>query len=69
MAQALAFSTAPLVVFVGSLVGRSLAPDSSLATLPVALEVIGTAVGVVPLTLLMRRFGRKVVMVDRKSVV
>ncbi len=64
LAQALAFCTAPLVVFVGSLVGRSLAPDPSWATLPVALEVVGTAIGVVPLTLLMRRFGRKVVMVS-----
>jgi MFS family permease len=64
LAQALAFSTGPLVVFVGSLVGSTLAPDPSLATLPVALEVVGTAISVAPLTLLMRRFGRKVVMVN-----
>jgi len=64
LAGALATSSAPLVVFAGSLVGRSLAPDPALATLPVALEVVGVAIGVAPLTLLMRRFGRKVVMVS-----
>lgn len=51
-------------MFVGSLVGSALAPDPSLATLPVALEVVGTAIGVAPLTLLMRRCGRKGVMVS-----
>jgi MFS family permease len=64
LAQALTFSAGPLVVLVGSLVGSSLAPDPSLATLPVAVEVVGVAIGVAPLTLLMRRFGRKAVMVS-----
>lgn len=59
LAQALMMSTGSLVVFVGGIVGAQLAPIEKLATLPVASATIGTAITVVPVTLLMRRIGRK----------
>lgn len=63
LAQALAMCSGPLIILVGGLVGRALAPDPSLATLPVSLMIVGTAAGAAPLTLLMRRIGRKAVLV------
>ena len=59
LAQALAMTVAPLMVFSGGIVGSTLAPKPSLATLPVACIVIGTALAVMPMTRLMQRFGRK----------
>ena len=59
LAQALGLSGAPLVVMVGGIVGRDLAPSPSLATLPLATMVVGTAVGAGPAALLMRRVGRR----------
>ncbi len=59
VAQALMMSTGSLVVFVGAIVGAKLAPVEKLATLPVASATIGTAVTVVPVTLLMQKIGRK----------
>ena len=63
VAYALAMCSGPLVILIGGLAGRALAPDASLATLPVSLWIVGTATGIAPLTLLMRRVGRKAVMV------
>lgn len=59
LAGALGLCTAPLVVFVGGLVGTNLSEDNSLATLPVAAIVIGTASAVIPAARLMQRFGRR----------
>lgn len=59
LAQALAMTVAPLMVFSGGIVGSALAPRPSLATLPVACIVIGTALAVMPMTRLMQRYGRK----------
>ncbi|WP_022941737.1 MFS transporter [Psychromonas hadalis] len=56
---ALAMSAASIVVFTGGIIGNDLAPSANLATLPLALMVVGTAVAVIPVTLLMQRFGRK----------
>lgn len=56
---ALAMCASSIVVFTGGIVGRVLAPSESLATLPLALMVVGTAVAVIPVTMLMQRFGRK----------
>lgn len=64
LAQALAMCTAPFIVFIGSLIGRDLAPNSAWATLPVGLVVVGTVLSVGRVTQLMARFGRKVVMVS-----
>jgi len=56
---ALAMCAASIVVFTGGIVGRVLAPSENLATLPLALMIVGTAVAVIPVTMLMQRFGRK----------
>jgi len=56
---AIAMTAAPMVVFCGGLIGAAIAPSASLATLPVAIMVVGTATAVIPVTLLMQRVGRK----------
>lgn len=59
IAGALGLSVAPVVVFIGGIVGVALAPSVELATLPVAFMVVGTAVSVLPVTRFMQVFGRK----------
>lgn len=61
LAQAFAMCAAPLVVFAGGLIGQSLASDSSLATLPLAAMVLGTAIAVYPAASLASKKGRKFV--------
>jgi MFS family permease len=61
LAQAFAMCAAPLVVFVGGLIGKQLASDNSFATLPIAAMVIGTALAVYPASVLASKKGRKVV--------
>ena len=61
LAGAFGLCVAPMVVFVGGLIGTQLSPDPQLATLPVAALVIGTAVSVLPVSRLMAVFGRKAV--------
>lgn len=56
---ALTMSAASIVVFTGGIIGSVLAPSETLATLPLALMIVGTAVAVIPVTMLMQRFGRK----------
>lgn len=63
LAGAFGLCIAPMVVFVGGLVGGELAPNERLSTLPVAAIVIGTALAVIPVSGLMARYGRKVVFV------
>lgn len=48
-----------LNVFVGGLVGNRIAPSERLSTLPVASIVVGTALATVPISMLMKRIGRK----------
>lgn len=59
LAQAFAMCAAPLVVFVGGLVGSQLASDSRYATLPLAAMVLGTALAVYPAAAWAGRVGRK----------
>ena len=47
------------MVLLGGIVGAAIAPSLSLATLPVALMIIGTACTAIPASLLMARIGRK----------
>lgn len=49
-----------LSMTLAAILGSLLAPDKSLATLPVAAMVIGTAVASLPAAMLMRRLGRRV---------
>lgn len=48
-----------LLVTIGGIVGTSLAPLPSLATLPVSLMVVGTAATTIPAAMTMQRFGRR----------
>jgi MFS family permease len=59
IAYALITSLGAIVVFVGGLVGAELTPIENLATLPVATLTIGTAASVIPVTMLMKKIGRK----------
>jgi len=63
VAGALGLCAAPAMVFVGGILGSVLAPEPELATLPLAAIIIGTAVSVIPVTRLMRLFGRKKVFI------
>lgn len=58
-AQALGSSGPPVIISLGGLVGLMLAPDKSLATLPVSLYTIGLALSTIPLAFFMRRQGRR----------
>ena len=55
-----AYACSVLIVFSSaSLVGLTIAPDRSLATIPVTTFVVGSMLATVPVSMLMRRFGRK----------
>ena len=66
-AQALGFSAMPLLVFVGSLLGRELAGETY-ATAPMAVLVVGTALAASPLALAMQKFGRKAILITVNAV-
>ena len=51
-----------LIVATSPLIGYAIAADKSLATLPHALVIVGTALLTLPAALLMRRIGRKTVL-------
>lgn len=57
--QTLFTSAAAMLVAIGGLVGLALAPDKSMATLPVAAFAIGTWLGTFPASLMMRSIGRR----------
>ena len=59
ISSALAGSIIPLMVLIGSLVGADLAPTVKLATAPVALMILGTAISVVPISACLKKMGRK----------
>jgi MFS family permease len=61
--QALAMSTGTLLVLAGGVLGAQLSPDPAWSTLPLAMSIVGTACGVVPITRLMQHFGRKPVFI------
>jgi predicted MFS family arabinose efflux permease len=59
IAQAFAQGAVPIVILLGGIVGMRMAPSASLATLPVALTIVGTALTTIPAALLMSKIGRK----------
>lgn len=59
-AQALAGANAAVIFATGSIVGVTLAPTPSLATLPLSIFVIGLASGTLPTGAISRRCGRRV---------
>jgi MFS family permease len=58
--QALAGANNTVIVVTGAILGSMMAPDKSLATLPISLMVCGMAAGSLPVGALARRFGRRV---------
>lgn len=52
-------SLSVFVIFLGGIIGQSLAPTDNLSTLPVALLVVGTASGIIPINRIMSIFGRR----------
>ncbi len=59
LVSAIAMSASPMLMLIGSIIGAQLASNAHLATMPIALMVIGTAIGVLPASRGMARFGRK----------
>lgn len=59
IAQCMFVSGTVLMVTVGGIAGSSLSPTPVLATLPMSLMVVGTALSTVPASLGMQRFGRR----------
>jgi MFS family permease len=59
MGQALAGANNTVIVATGSILGSMMAPDKSLATLPISIMVCGIWAGTLPLGFLAKRFGRR----------
>jgi predicted MFS family arabinose efflux permease len=57
--QALAGGNATVLVATAGIVGTTLAPDKSLATLPISIFVLGMWMGTLPIGALARRLGRR----------
>ena len=60
MAQCMFVSGTVLMVTIGGIVGTEISPTPVLATLPMSLMIVGTAIATIPASLLMQRFGRRV---------
>ncbi len=57
--QALSGANSAVLLATGSIVGAMLAPDKSLATLPITIYVLGLWFGTLPIGYLSRHFGRR----------
>src|SRR6478735_6526092 len=62
-AQALTGANSAVIFATGSIVGATLAPSISLATVPLSMYVLGLAAGTLPTGAISRRFGRRVAFV------
>ncbi|MGX1006613.1 hypothetical protein AB7M69_000970 [Bradyrhizobium japonicum] len=58
-AQALTGANSAVIFATGSIVGATLAPDMSFATVPISMYVLGLAAGTLPTGAISRRFGRR----------
>jgi MFS family permease len=59
-AQALTGANSAVIFATGSIVGATLAPDVSFATVPISMYVVGLAAGTLPTGAISRRFGRRI---------
>ena len=57
--QALAGGNNTVIVATASILGSMLAPDKSLATLPISMMVVGIWAGTLPVGFLAKRYGRR----------
>jgi MFS family permease len=62
-AQALTGANSAVIFATGSIVGATLAPDISLATVPLSMYVVGLAAGTLPTGAISRAYGRRVAFV------
>src|SRR5215467_14294392 len=58
-AQALTGANSAVIFATGSIVGATLEPDMSLATVPLSMYVVGLAAGTLPTGAISRRLGRR----------
>jgi MFS family permease len=58
-AQALTGANSAVIFATGSIVGATMAPDISLATVPLSVYVLGLATGTLPTGAISRRYGRR----------
>src|ERR1700749_4966095 len=59
-AQALTGGNSAVIFATGSIVGATLAPNASLATVPISMYVAGLAAGTLPTGMISRAYGRRV---------
>src|SRR3954454_18777916 len=59
-AQALTGANSAVIFATGSIVGATLAPDMSLATVPLSMYVLGLAAGTLPTGAISRAYGRRI---------
>src|ERR1700710_3188346 len=59
-AQALSGANSAVIFATGSIVGATLAPDISLATVPLSMFVVGLATGTLPTGAASRTYGRRI---------
>ena len=60
VAQALGGANSAVIFATGAIVGSTLAPSASLATLPISIYVVGLASGTLPTGMIARSYGRRV---------
>jgi MFS family permease len=60
VAQALGGANSAVIFATGAIVGSTLAPSASLATVPISIYVVGLASGTLPTGMISRSFGRRV---------
>jgi MFS family permease len=58
-AQALTGANSAVIFATGAIVGAGIAPDVSLATVPISAYVVGLAAGTLPTGMISRRYGRR----------
>ena len=58
-AQAILGAQLPMIFIIAGLVGKQLAPNACLATLPISMLVIGSMLTATPISAFMARFGRR----------
>jgi len=59
LVMAFSMSCASLMLLVSGLLATHIAPEKNLATLPLAVMVVGTALATIPASMLMQKIGRK----------
>ncbi|TDR19455.1 MFS transporter [Marinicella litoralis] len=59
LTQPLITAAAPMMVFIGGIISKQMAPSPSLVTLPLSFMIAGTAVATIPAAFLAKKLGRR----------